>query len=120
MSVLDSGTLDAIALWSGANLLLMLALGLKLSRLRIQMGTGVGTGDDPRLERAIRAHGNNTEYVPGALLLLLLAGATGWSATWLHVVGGALLVARILHAYGIQQLEQRLPPARAAGNIATR
>jgi len=106
MESMQADALRAIALWSSANLLLMLALGLMVSRLRIQLGTGVGTGDDARLERAIRAHGNNAEYVPGALLLLLLAGATGSSPLALHVAGASLLAARILHAIGIQQIDK--------------
>ena len=52
MESMQADALQAIALWSSANLLLMLALGLMVSRLRIQLGTGVGTGDDARLERA--------------------------------------------------------------------
>ncbi|MEM7413117.1 MAG: MAPEG family protein [Myxococcota bacterium] len=119
MEPLSSDALRAVALWSSANLLLMLALGLMVSRLRIQLGQAVGLGGDARLERAVRAHGNNTEYVPGALLLLLLAAATGHSISMLHVAGGALFAARVLHAIGIQQREQRLPPARAVGNVAT-
>lgn len=119
MEVMQPGALRAIAIWSSANLLLMLGLGLMVSRLRIQLGTGVGTGGDDRLERAIRAHGNNAEYVPGALFLLLLAGATGASTLVLHLAGGCLLVARILHAIGIQQVDDRLLLARAIGNIAT-
>ena len=34
--------------------------------------------------------------------------ATGSSATTLHLAGGGLLVARLLHAVGIQQREQQL------------
>ena len=119
MELMQPDALRAVAVWSSANLLLMLALGLMVSRLRIRLGTGVGTGGDARLERAVRAHGNNTEYVPAALLLLLLAGATGSSSFVLHVVGGSLFAARVLHAVGIQQIDKRLPPARAVGNVAT-
>ncbi len=119
MAIIHSDALQAVMLWSSANLLLMLTLGLMVSRLRIQLGAAVGTGENARLERAVRAHGNNAEYVPGALLLLLLAGLTGASPLVLHITGAGLLVARILHAIGIQQRDKRLPPARAVGNIAT-
>ena len=75
-------TLRAVALWTGANVLLLLTLGLLVTRVRIKVGAPVGTGDDAVLERAVRAHGNNAEYVPATLLLLFLAGATGLSTTF--------------------------------------
>ncbi|MEM6704672.1 MAG: MAPEG family protein [Acidobacteriota bacterium] len=112
-------TLRAVSLWAGANVLLLLCLGLLVTRLRIKVGAPVGTGDDAVLERAVRAHGNNAEYVPAALILLFLAGALGLSPLLVHVAGGTLFAARILHAIGIRQIEKYLPPARAVGNVAT-
>ena len=51
----------------------------------------------------MRAHGNNTEYVPGILIGLGLMAMTGASAQTINILGGTLFVVRILHAYGIQQ-----------------
>ena len=119
MQLMPPETLGAVSLWVGANVLLMLVLGLLVTRMRMRSGTGVGTGDDPALERAVRAHGNNTEYVPATLILLLLAAANGLAPVPVHLAGGALFVARVLHAIGIQQRNRTLPPARAIGNVAT-
>jgi uncharacterized membrane protein YecN with MAPEG domain len=47
------------------------------------------------------------------------ASSTAISATAIHVAGGLLLVARLLHAHGIQKLDSKLPPTRVAGNILT-
>lgn len=111
--------LRAFALWAGANLALTLLLALNVSRLRIRAGIGVGAAGDPVLERAVRAHGNNIEYVPGALLALLGLALVGYPAGQIHLAGAVLFLARLLHAHGIQVLGEGLPPTRAAGNITT-
>lgn len=88
-------------LYGGLCALLVTLLGLNVSRLR---GTrvGVGTALPTELVRPVRAHGNAAEWVPLGLLLLLvleLSGAAGSFA--LHLLGGGLLLGRILHAAGL-------------------
>lgn len=61
----------------------------------------VGTGEDKALELRVRAHGNHAEFVPLALLMLLIAELVGAPAVWLHVLGGTLLVARVFHVLGL-------------------
>ena len=117
--MLNEGALYPVALWAALNLGLMQVLGLNVSRLRIKVGVGVGTGDNPQLERAIRAHGNNTEYVPGLLIGLVLLALLQFPPWFLHSVGGVLFLARIAHAHGIQQIVDGVPPTRAAGNVLT-
>lgn len=111
--------LGAAALWTGLNLALMLLLGLNVTRLRLKLNVGVGSGGNAELERAVRAHGNNTEYVPGLLLGLALLALLGTSVTQIHIIGGVLFLARLLHAHGIQVLSDGLPPTRASGNVIT-
>lgn len=60
-----------------------------------------GNNESPRIEAKIRAQGNWTEYVPIALLLLLMAELQGVGAFWLHINGLILLVGRLLHGYGM-------------------
>jgi len=55
------------------------------------------------VERAARAHGNFAEYVPLALLLMMLGEINGLPDPALHVLGTLLLAGRILHATGIAQ-----------------
>lgn len=114
-----SPALRAAALWTGLNLTLMLALGLNIVRMRMAGNVPVGTGGDPELERAVRAHGNNTEYVPGLLIAFFGLALLGHPAGQIHIMGGALFVARILHAHGIQIISDGLPPTRATGNVTT-
>jgi len=49
------------------------------------------------LDRAIRGHGNLTEYAPIMLILMFLAEQQGLSATALHLLGGMFLVGRLAH-----------------------
>jgi uncharacterized protein len=58
-------------------------------------------GEADELTIAIRAHANNAEYLPLALVLMLLAELCGGSSAILHVIGGTLLVARVNHALGL-------------------
>lgn len=116
---LPAEALPAAALWSGANLLLMLLLGLNVTRVRRKVRVGVGSGDSPELLRAIRAHGNNTEYVPGLVAAMMLMALLGYSSLAVGSVGAALLVARLLHAHGIKRLDAELPATRVVGNVVT-
>ena len=112
-------SLQAFALWAGLNLGLTLLLALNVTRHRMKEGVSTGSGDSQSLERAIRAHGNNTEYVSGALLGILILVALGYSPLIINLLGASLLVARFCHAHGIQQLEVALPKTRVLGNVLT-
>jgi uncharacterized membrane protein YecN with MAPEG domain len=84
--------------------LVLLALSFNVVRLRRKHQVGIGTGDVPELARGIRAHANFCEYVPLALVLLFGLAVAGAAPTWaLHVLGGALLVGRVLHAIGLSR-----------------
>ncbi len=117
--MLNEGAMYPLALWAALNLGLMLLLGLNVTRVRAKTGVGVGSGDSVELERAIRAHGNNIEYVPGLLIGMGLLALLQFPHWLLHTIGGILFLARILHAHGIQQIVDGVPSTRAAGNILT-
>ena len=90
-------------LFAALHALLLLVLLARVSRLRHGRRIGFGDGGDPQLARAIRVHGNFVEHVPFALLLLGLLELCGLAAAWLLIFGGALLVARLLHAVGLSR-----------------
>jgi uncharacterized protein len=90
-----------VTFYAGLNGLIALALALLVVRQRQRTKTGIGTGGHPALEQAIRAHANFVEYVPIILLLLLLLELGGLGAAWLHAMGIALTVGRLLHAWGL-------------------
>ncbi|MEM8816695.1 MAG: MAPEG family protein [Pseudomonadota bacterium] len=86
--------------------LLLFALSVRTLLLRRRFKVGVGPGQEPLLERAMRVHANFCEYVPVTLLLVffleLLTGP-GW---WIHSLCAALLLGRLLHAWGVSQVKE--------------
>lgn len=91
------------ALYAGLNALIMLGLASAIPPQRIKRHVGLGHGGDARLEQAIRAHANNTEHVPMALLLIGLLELMAAPFSLLHGLGAALTLARIAHAQGLYQ-----------------
>ena len=95
------------SLYASLAALLFVALAALVVRARWKYRTGLGVGTDPAMERAVRVHANFVEYVPLALLLLLLAELGGAPSGLLHTCGALLLVSRVLHAYGLSQTSGR-------------
>ena len=69
--------METLGIWVGLNLFLTLMLALNVTRIRVKLGVGIGSGESEQLDRAIRAHGNNIEYTPLALLGLAILASTG-------------------------------------------
>jgi uncharacterized membrane protein YecN with MAPEG domain len=106
-----------VALYGALNALLNVALALRVSVGRLRQKVSLGTGDSRALEIAVRTHANSAEFVPLALVLLLIAELLGGSSLALHALGGTLLVARVLHAIGMERKAPNVP--RALGAILT-
>lgn len=77
-----------------------------------------GDGGIDRFNRRIRAHGNFAEYVPLIIVLVALLEGGGASATTVHALLLPLVVARIIHPFGmlapegsLQQYAMRAPGA---------
>ena len=70
--------------------LMYIYLAIRVMMARRDAGVSIGSGGNRMLERRIRVHGNFAEYVPIALILLVLMEMRG-SAPWLspHAVPGA-------------------------------
>ena len=79
-----------------------MVLGAIVSIARAKNGISILHGDDQSLAEKIRRHGNFTETVPLALLLMVVAETQGLSASWLHGAGVLLLLSRFIHPFGIQ------------------
>lgn len=89
------------ALYGALNAMLNVFLANRVSTLRRREKVGLGTGESKELLVAVRAHANNAEFVPLALVMLLLAELCGGPSLWLHVAGGLLFTARVAHAIGM-------------------
>lgn len=110
--------IKVVVFWSALNLALMLALAINVFRWRAKERIAVGISNaSDGLQRSVRAHGNNTEYVPGIVVGLLMMALLGESTWVLNIAGAVLLFSRVLHAIGIQQVNKALPMARVVGNI---
>ena len=96
----------------------MTVLSASVAAGRGRYKIGYGDGDQPRLRRLIRIHGNFAEYVPLALVLLLVLELSGGSSMLLHGLGIALVVARMLHVIGLVG-QQDVTLARAGGTGLT-
>ena len=92
-----------LALYAAINALIMLVLGILVVRARVRTQTEIGDGANPAMMDAVRAHANNTEYVPLALLLMLILIPLRANAMVIHAVGATLTIGRILHAIGLSR-----------------
>jgi len=106
------------ALYAGLLAVLLVALALRVVRLRWKFRIGLGDGGEKAMTRAIRIHGNATEHVPIALLLLLVAELNHAGPTLLHACGSVLVIARILHAMGLGR-SAGASWQRSAGTVGT-
>ncbi|TNE59539.1 MAG: hypothetical protein EP340_02355 [Alphaproteobacteria bacterium] len=96
-----TGLVPATALYAGLNAVISVALAFNVGRNRMRAKVSLGTGDDDGLFRATRAHANNVEYTPIALILLLSLELMAAMPIALHVLGIMLTAGRALHGYGM-------------------
>lgn len=89
------------ALYGALNALFNIFLANQVSRMRKKHGVSIGQGEHPEMLVAIRVHSNNAEFVPLAIVLLLVAELCGGSKMLLHIAGGGLLLARVAHYIGM-------------------
>ena len=89
-------------------------LGFGIGSLRGKTGISMFDGGNPDVAVAMRRHGNFTEYVPFALILMALVEGAGGNAIALHVIGVALVLARIAHPIGLKH-DSISHPLRAVG-----
>lgn len=108
----------AAALWVGLHLILLLTLSVLVVRQRRRHRVGIGHGEVPSLQRAVRAFGNATEYIPSGLIALGALALAGAPPLLVHGVGFLLLAGRAVHAVGLSR-SSGPSPERVAGMMAT-
>ncbi len=62
---------------------IFVALSVRTLRLRRQLRVAIGYGNEPKLERAARAHANFAEYVPISILLIYFLEIHTVSSIWI-------------------------------------
>jgi hypothetical protein len=88
-------------LYAGLLAILFAVLTVRVAKARFKYRVGLGDGGVPDLTQRIRIHGNFAEHVPFALLLIFLVDYSQYSPIVVHVLGIALVAARILHVIGL-------------------
>ncbi|MBM6550150.1 MAPEG family protein [Marinomonas ostreistagni] len=98
--------------------LLLVVLSSRVIKQRMKHQVGLGDGGHSSLTRAIRVHGNFVEYVPFALLLIWMYEMMNGALILVHILGIALVIGRLLHAYGVSQ-QNEVIKFRQAGMFTT-
>jgi len=92
-----------------------LTVAVIVKRVRLRVDTG--DGGLPEMAQAIRAHANFAEHVPLALLLITLAELLGTWSLAVHVLGFALVVARLLSAFGLSRSLGATSPRQSGAGL---
>ena len=109
-------SLPITALYAGILMIFALALSFKAGGFRGKSRISVLFGEPVNMDLAerVRVHQNFLEYVPMAIILMGILELNGGNATFLHVFGVVLIVARIAHAIGLKH-DNMAHPGRAIG-----
>lgn len=98
------------------------AVSAERNRSKIGLGAGaeisVALGAEhhaPRLFIAVRRHGHFAEYVPLSILLIMLLEIEGAGRLWLYGLASALVLARLMVAFGMGRAAPNI--FRAGGNV---
>ncbi|WP_084420467.1 MAPEG family protein [Henriciella litoralis] len=94
-------SMQAAVLYSGLFVLFFMFLKVNVGRVRVGEKVMFGDGQNERLQRMQRVHGNAVEDVPVTLIGLLGLGFLSAPVLLIHILGIALLISRILHAAGL-------------------
>lgn len=89
------------AIYAGILALVIVALGINVTVHRVKLQIPLGDAGNPDMLRMVRIHANAIEYVPLALLLMAIYEINGgWHAA-LHIIGIALIAARIIQTWAM-------------------
>lgn len=85
------------SLFAGILILLQVVLSINVGFNRAKRKIDFGDGDDMKMHRSIRAHGNFIEYVPFVVIAMALSELAGAPAWLLWTSGSVLVFARLAH-----------------------
>jgi len=85
--------------------------------IRVRMAKKVlhGDGGDALLMQRMRAQANFIETAPLTLILIAAIEMTGKGGRWLAIVGAVFMIARVLHAFGMDKATENLPRGMGMG-----
>ena len=103
-----------------AGLLGLILLWLSFRVIGMVRAKEVSYGDagNPEFTVVVRGQANFVEYVPMILILMALDEFSGVSGAWIHGMGLALVIARIMHPLGLTTTPG-VNPLRFGGTVIT-
>jgi uncharacterized protein len=94
-------TIHITLLFVGILAILQCGLTAMVIARRLKAKVSLLDGGDKLLTARMRAHGNFTETVPIALIMMAFLEMRGIPGAWLWVIGISLTFGRVLHAVGL-------------------
>nr|WP_070959969.1 MAPEG family protein [Hyphomonas sp. Mor2] len=93
--------LEVASVYIAVNILILIWLAFRVVTHRRKGRISLGDGGSEDLTRAIRAHGNASEYIP-VILIGLLALAFLEAPNWvIHALGATFTFGRLIHPVGM-------------------
>ena len=87
--------------------------------LRGRHRVSVGDGEVSELMVAIRAHANFNEYIPLAIIMMLLLELSGVATVYLYLFGTVILLGRVLHAFAFRSPRTTVSIVRIVAMMCT-
>jgi uncharacterized membrane protein YecN with MAPEG domain len=106
------------ALYAALLMPLFILISIRVIRARRDARVPLGDGGDAEVLRRMRVQANFAEYVPLTLLLMALAESLQTAPWLLHLMGIALVLSRLIHAFGVSQGKENFS-LRVAGITTT-
>ena len=112
--------LHAAALYIGLLILVMFGLKIYVGASRASLKIASGDLSNAGFNKATRVQLNAVEDVPALLVGILTLALIGMPVWYIHATGGALVVFRLAHAFGLAtQQEGKASPGRGIGATGT-
>ena len=93
--------LQVASVYIAINILLLVWLAFRVVSRRFRGKISMGDGGSEDLAKAIRVHGNASEYTPAMLIGLLALGFLQGPVWSIHALGIGFTVGRVSHAIGM-------------------
>lgn len=99
---MGSGILRFTPLYGGILVLIVMYLAFRVVGYRRKEKVGLDANKcSEAMTRAVRAHANAVEYIPLAILMMVMLELNHLNPILMHAFGCTMVVARILHGYGL-------------------
>jgi uncharacterized protein len=84
-------------------------LGIRIGQVRTSEKVSIGDGGNEKVIRRMRAQANFVEFTPFVLILIALIELATGTSTWLWAIMSVYMVARIVHALGMDGMAKGRP-----------